>query len=250
MNTAIKGYDGTCNIDDGVYFFREPDVSSNTLREWLLAAVSKYKEVTLGHHKKCVRVTDQEKGYQIDISIYCKGDRSEFPFLAIQDEGWKESDPIGFSQWFNQKKDKNGQLTRIIKYLKAWRSYEEKKFNMKLLSDHCITMLTCNNIAFNEEDDLSLNQTLKKIQRSLDDERFEGAVWECANPTRPYDDLFDEQDALLKQSFLVVLNTFCQDSQEAIQEKNELRASLIWQKHLGQHFPLGKDKEEFNSKIQ
>jgi transcriptional regulator with XRE-family HTH domain len=250
IDTTIKAYNDTCTIDDGVYFFREPDVSSNTLQEWLLAAVSRYKGAVLEHHKKYVRVIGQEKGYQINVSIYCKGDRAEFPFLAIQGEGWRESDPRGFSKWFNQHKDNNGQLNRIIKYLKAWRNYEEKQFEIKMPSDLCIIILTCNNIAFDENDDLALNQTLEKIQMSLDDERFKSAVWECKMPTRPYNNLFDKYDPLQKQSFLEGLNSFCQDSQEAIKEKSERRASLIWQKHLGQHFPLREDKEESDSKIQ
>lgn len=39
VKTQILYKDDTCDIDDGVYFFREPDVEAKTLQGWIKDAV-------------------------------------------------------------------------------------------------------------------------------------------------------------------------------------------------------------------
>jgi hypothetical protein len=44
------------------------------------------------------------------------------------------------------------------------------------------------------------------------------------------------------------LSTFIDDAKRAIDEKNKLKASKYWKKHLGDRFPDGEDEdEELNS---
>ena len=39
MKTAIRTKDDICDLDDGVYFFREPNGTSTTLQAWVKNAV-------------------------------------------------------------------------------------------------------------------------------------------------------------------------------------------------------------------
>jgi hypothetical protein len=43
------------------------------------------------------------------------------------------------------------------------------------------------------------------------------------------------------------LSSFITDAKKAVdEEKNQLKASRLWQKHLGDKFPDGEDKDEEN----
>ena len=46
------------------------------------------------------------------------------------------------------------------------------------------------------------------------------------------------------------LNTFIEDADKAVQEKNQLKSSKLWQKHLGCRFLEGEDKDEEDVKNQ
>jgi len=46
---------------------------------------------------------------------------------------------------------------------------------------------------------------------------------------------------------MAALQNFIDDADTAINEKNELKASKLWQKHLGSRFPDGEDKDETTS---
>ena len=68
----------------------------------------------------------------------------------------------------------------------------------------------------------------------------------CVMPTTPKDDLFDEYDQTRKDNFMNNLADFIADARKAIdEEKNQFRASRLWQKHLGNtYFPDGEDVNE------
>ena len=40
MKTPIRTKDDICDLDDGVYFMREPDVTATTLQEWVWDAAN------------------------------------------------------------------------------------------------------------------------------------------------------------------------------------------------------------------
>ena len=97
-----------------------------------------------------------------------------------------------------------------------------------------------------ERDDISLRDTLKEIKKAVTlPNKFE-----CIVPVMPNDDLFANYDQARKNNFIEALNTFIEDADKAVQEKNQLKSSKLWQKHLGCRFLEGEDKDEEDVKNQ
>ena len=65
-------------------------------------------------------------------------------------------------------------------------------------------------------------------------------------PTTPYDNLFENYDETRKSNFLNNLSQFVTDAKYAVDsEANQLKASKLWQKHLGnKYFPDGINEDE------
>lgn len=235
MKSGIRTKDDICDLDDGVYFFRKPDVTATTLQGWVWDAVNGYTSTTPEHRKKCIR-NIFAGDYEIDIPVYCKEDGKEYQ-LAVKNGGFEDSDPKAMVDWFNSEKDSNGQLLKIVKYEKAWGDFKRNKMPSGL----AMTILGTNakrKIVYNKRDDITLRDTLKEIKKALDIE------FTCKVPVTPKDDLFADYDDTRKDNFLNALQSFIDDADEAIKEPNQLKASKLWRKHLGDRFPLGKDENE------
>jgi hypothetical protein len=92
-------------------------------------------------------------------------------------------------------------------------------------------------LSYNDRDDICLKDTLKEIKSSLK------ANWSCKMPTTPQDDLLENYTGD-KDYFFESIDAFIDDATKAIeQESNQLKASKLWQKHLGSYFPDGQDKD-------
>lgn len=236
INTVILYKDDTCDLDDGVYFFREPDVTAKTLQGWVKKAVENVKtKTTPEHRRRCIRVK-YKNDYHIDLPVYYKlkkDDDSEHPELADKEDGFSPSDPKEFADWFHKQKDEDRQLVRVVKYLKAWGD----NIRNKMPSGLAMTLLACNGIQANERDDIALKKTLRNIKANLKNS------WELKMPTCPGDDLFAGYDDDKKDYIISQLDSFIEDASLAIDEPNELEASKLWAKHLGQRFPEGKDED-------
>jgi hypothetical protein len=234
--TAIRTKDDTCDLDDGVYFDKNHnDVKPETLQLWVKKAVEGTTNATPSHRSKCITV-DYRAGYNIDLPVFIF-DKTihNHPQLAIKNVGFKEDDPKEFVDYFNNLKNPNGQLVRIVKYLKSWCDYKRQKMPSGLV----MTVLAMDNYYENSRDDVSLKFTLVAIQNQLNKK------FKCIMQTTPFEDLFEEYDETRKSNFLNNLNLFIEDAKKAIDEKNELRASKYWQKHFGNlYFPNGEDKDE------
>src|SRR5690625_2589681 len=90
VNTQILYKDDTCDLDDGVYFFREADVEAKTLQGWVKDAVQDATSTTPEHRRKCIRVKYQGD-YHIDLPVYCKSDEDDDlipPELADKEDGF------------------------------------------------------------------------------------------------------------------------------------------------------------------
>ena len=68
--------------------------------------------------------------------------------------------------------------------------------------------------------------------------------FKCVVPAVPNDDLFADYDETRKNNFLTALSNFVDDAEKALKEENQLIASKLWRKHLGERFPEGEDKKE------
>ncbi|MDJ1506077.1 cyclic GMP-AMP synthase DncV-like nucleotidyltransferase [Xanthocytophaga agilis] len=240
--SSTRTEDDWCDLDDGVYFLCTPDVTPTTLQKWILEAVDGHTSFKVEHRKKCIRVIFSAK-YHIDIPVYYLAPGDEHPYLAVKNEGWIKSDPKEFVEWLKGKKDKKGQLVRIIKYLKAWCDYQ----SFKMPSGLCMSVLAANHICYNKRDDLALLNTLKAIQEEVDDQKFLGAYWQCKMPTTPKDDLFEKYTETVKKNFLQALDDLIEDGEEAISTKSEEEAVDLWAENLGTRFPEIEIKEKLES---
>lgn len=235
MKTSIRTKDDICDLDDGVYFFREPDVTPTTLQGWVWDAVDGYTSTAPEHRKKCIR-SIFEKDYEVDHPVYYKVDGEEYR-LAIKNTGWRYDDPKSMVDWFNGKKDKEGSLVRLVKYQKAWcdniRSYMPSGLAMTILTSNAL-----GNITLNERDDISLRDVLSEMKKTLNNK------FECIVPATPKDDLLASFDETRKNNFLRALSNFLDDADKALREDNQLKASSLWKNHLGDRLPDGEDKKE------
>lgn len=238
MGSAIRTKDDICDLDDGIYFFRQPDVTATTLQGWVWDAVYGYTSTDPEHRKKCIRKVFAGD-YEIDYPIYYKIDDQEY-MIAVKDTGWEDSDPKAVVKWFNQQRDSDGMLIKIVKNLKAWCDYKRNKMPSGL----AMTILASNakaKIALNVRQDITLSDILKEIKKAL---KYN---FTCIVPAIPNDDLFDGYTATRRENFLSNLDCFIEDAEAALKEPNELKSSKLWRKHLGDRFPLGEDKSETSS---
>ena len=118
--------------------------------------------------------------YHIDFPIYYFQEDWNHPRLAVKDEDLQESDPKEVVDWFIAAKDKNGQLVRVVKYLKGWGDFKRNKMPSGL----AMCILTEENIKYNDRDDVCVKDTLEAIKESLDEN------FECIVQGTPFDDLF------------------------------------------------------------
>lgn len=238
MKTGIRTKDDICDLDDGVYFFRTPDVSATTLQKWVHQAVNGHTTTPSEHRKKCIR-TIFVSDYEVDHPVYYKVEGEDYQ-IAVKDSGFEGSDPKTVVDWFNSNKDSGGKMISTVKYLKAWC---DNVINM-MPSGLAMTILAINaknNIVLNEREDITLKDILKEIKNTLN------YKFECIVPAVPNDDLFKDYNQNRKNNFLTKLNEFINDAESALKEENELKASRLWRKHVGDRFPEGKDEKQNTS---
>ncbi|MFH6983371.1 CBASS cGAMP synthase [Marinoscillum luteum] len=233
---GIRYKDDTADLDDGVYFERDPDVTATTLQKWVYEAVEGHTSGGQQHKKKCIRVI-YAGDFHIDLPVLYKTDDMDHPRLAVKNEGWVDDDPKEFVEWFNRSKDQDGQLIRDTMYLKAWGDHKRNSMPSGL----CMTILGEKNAKYDDRDDISLHETLKNIKNSL------SAFWTCTMPTWPYENLFEKYDQTFKDNFFKNLDAFIEDADEAIQTDDKGKASKLWRKHLGDRFPKYENTEENSS---
>ncbi|GAB2562160.1 cyclic GMP-AMP synthase DncV-like nucleotidyltransferase [Spirosoma aerophilum] len=236
MKSVIRTKDDICDLDDGVYFFQTPDHKPETLQDWVRQAVDGYTSKPAQHRKKCIR-TIFAGDYEIDHPVYYKDADSDEYQIAIKGEGWRDDDPKGMISWFIKKKKQDARIVNAVMYLKTWCDFKRHKMPSGLT----MTILASNaldKIVLNDRDDITLKDILNEIKKTLD------AEFECTVPVEPGDDLFEDYDQARKDNFMTALKEFLDDADKALKEDNQLKASKLWQKHLGDRFPDGEDKKQ------
>ena len=238
LGTTIRTKDDKCDLDDGVYFRENPDgVSGKTLQDWIVYAVNGTTDATPLHKRKCIRV-DYKAGYNIDIPVMLfNKDTDMHPRLAVKDSDFKQKDKKEFVDYY--KKRKTEQMNRMVKYLKAW--CDNRRENMP--SGIAMTVLVLKYFNPNDRDDIALKFLLIEIERALKND------FKCVLPTTPKDNLFDGYSESREKDFKDNLSKFIADARSAISETNQLKASKLWKKHLGDRFPLGNDEDEDNNNL-
>lgn len=229
MKTMVVKKDGTYDVDLGVYFLKKPTIEPSTLQKYVAEAVKAQTVSGFAHKEKCVRVVYKGE-YDIDLPVYYKTPDQKHPFLATK-KGWVESDPKELCDWFERKKDKNGQLMRLVKYFKSWANQRAKK----MPSGIALTVWIANNYKRNSRDDIAFYDTAKSIESG-----FGGVFVDTVsmNPATPKDNLLKldfDQRSNFKEAFRHMLS----EVELALQTKSAEKACNILRKQFGDKFPKG-----------
>lgn len=233
---------GVYDLDDGVYFVGNSEMEKETI-DWyhkeILKAVEEHTSLGAEDRKTCVRVLYAD-GHHIDLPIYYMLADDEHPKSAHKKEGWIDSDPRGFLDWFNGR-DEHPQLRRIVKYLKAWCEYIHTMKDKKMPSGCILTMLAVKYYQSDVRDDVAMKNILVSMYNALSkDDGFH-----CYRPTFPKDeDLFENYSDTRKENFLNELDSFKEDAIKAINNTNPHEGCLKWQKHFGDRFCCSTAKDE------
>lgn len=256
MHTTIQPLSSEYDVDDGVYIFgkAEDRPTVQTAHNWIFDAVRNRTSSESLDKNTCVRVV-YKSDYHVDLPIYYKTDNSddqytlddEIPELAHLSKGWIESDPYAFTKWFAEQAKGKPQLKRIVRYLKAWSDKRQNDNSfLRFPSGMVFTILASNYYVENSRDDVALLETLKAIQKEIDDVRFDYSYYECYRPTvDETENLLDKYSATTtKDNFLNALDSFIKSGEQAIELEAKKDACSKWQKHLGDRFPCSSIKEE------
>ncbi|WP_209400443.1 cyclic GMP-AMP synthase DncV-like nucleotidyltransferase [Pseudozobellia sp. WGM2] len=231
------------DVDDGIYFIGDKSPSDRpstaTYHSWICQAVDGHTSTPPIDKNTCVRTVFSD-GHHIDQPIYYKQGNS--PELAHKRDGYIKSDPLEYTNWFNDKADETPQLRQLVRYGKSWIDFRHFSNSTKKMPSGLILtiLITENLVSRKDRDDIALKETLINIQAKLD------ASFSCYRPTTPSDEnlLEDYKD---KEYFLQCLSNFINDSKEALKEKNYKKSTEYWRNHLGDRFPLGDDKDDTSS---
>jgi hypothetical protein len=230
------------DLDDGIYFIENPNEDNRraieTWHDWVFESVDNHTSKQTMRKQTCVRVVFAD-GHYIDLPIYYSLD--EEIELAHRSKGWIESDPLSFSKWFNDLKNK--QLERIVRFLKAWKDYREfNNSSLKLPSGFELTILAAENYIEDDNDDFAFRETIRTIYNTLN----EPSGFKCLRPTTPKgEDVFSDYSESKKTSFLNALSSLLANLDLADSEKNFKNASEIIRNNIfGTRFPIGEDKKQ------
>lgn len=248
MNTTVNPipeYDEDGNkllhydLDYGVYFIEKEDEDNKRAidiwHDWVYESVEDHTDQKTKKKTTCIRVIFAD-GHHVDLPIYYKD--GDIPELAHKSKGWIDSDPKKFLEWFNDQK--NAQLEKIVRALKAWKNYREhKNTNLKIPSGFELTILATNNYHKDDNMDTSFRETVRNIENELLDE------FKCMRPTDPKEDVFEDYSESGEQNFMDALKSLVKDCDRAKNEKNFKKASsYLRDNQFGDRFPLGDDKTE------
>ena len=153
----LRKYD----LDDGVYFYEKENEDNkeeiSTWHNWVYEAVKDHTETDPIRKNTCVRVLFSD-GHHVDLPIYYKD--GDTPELAHRSKGWKESDPVLFTEWFQNNSSK--QKKRLVRYIKAWKDFRQNKnTHLKLPSGFALTILIINNYVKDDNDDTAFRETIR-----------------------------------------------------------------------------------------
>jgi hypothetical protein len=234
MGTIIDPKDDDYDIDDGTYILqdKQPGETIETLHRWVMEAAQDYTTIEPKDRGPCVRVFFKA-GYHVDLVVYYKREH-DHPKLAHKWKGWMTSDPKEFMEWFKDKCKDKPQLSRIVRYFKAWGDNLRGDMPPGLI----FTILATNHYCAHDRDDVAFLETMKRVHTSLK------ISFTCYRPTTPFEDLVAEYSDTRKHYILDRLGAFVDSGTKAIEEPNQKESCKKWQRHFGERFSCLGAKEE------
>jgi hypothetical protein len=236
MNTMVQKKDGSFDVDLGVFFPEKPSFSPTTMQLNVLEAVKNQTTIGAQHLKKCIRVNYAGE-FNVDLPVYYQVGTNGQAYIAIKNGDWVKDDPEKFVNWVNDLRKlkeigNDGQLLRVIKYLKRWTNL----LPFKTPSGVAMTVWACIHFsASRDRDDEALSMTINSIYSSFTG--FFGSV-SCKCPVEPFDNLLSNLDGDQKDKFREALRNLKDDATKALSTSDTNTAVAYWAKHLGATFKL------------
>lgn len=233
MNTMVQKKDSSFDVDLGVFFPEKPNVTPTTIQSNVLDAVKNQTTIGAQHLRKCIRVNYVGE-FNVDLPVYYQLGTNTQAYIAVKKGDWVKDDPEKFINWANGiRKSKeigsDGQLLRVIKYLKRWANL----LPFKTPSGVALTVWVCNNFfASRDRDDDALLKTIDNMYSSF------GRSVSCKCPVEPFDDLVSNLDSSQKDKFKDALGRLKDDATKALGTTDITLAVSCWAKHLGDKFKL------------
>lgn len=235
MYTIITPADEDYDVDDGIYFLvdEEPSQTIGTLHRWVCEAVEDHTDQSPVDKNTCVRV-EFKAGYHVDLPVYYKTPEG-VPRLGHKRDGWVKSDPKEFMDWFGEQADSEGQLKRIVRYLKAWKDHLFGPMPSGLV----LSILAAHEVRHDKRDDIAMRDTLTAIHDKLS--------WNftCYRPTTPnHEDLLADYSDTNRDYFMERLESFVESASQAVEHPGKTSACAKWQRHFGPRFECPSEDDE------
>ena len=254
MDTIIKPLAGEYDLDLGVYIkeqskWREDWPAPETISQRLKDALKNHTSQEPINKKKCVRLIYQpidksrNISYHVDLPIYIQhrnfwGDTVTRIGINGPTQWSQISDPIGLAKWFNKTCQKNStdknQLIRIVKYIKAWKSF--KSSGTKFPSGIALTVLMANSYSPHERDDIAFRETIRKAYNSYFSWYGLVGMEDIINPVVSGASLIEGLNKKQKDNFKTCFEQLVDDAKIAVQHQDRSSALMIWEKHFDTRF--------------
>ena len=248
MGTIVNPLNGEYDIDDGVYLQnldkdnKDSWPTPETAHRWICKAVEGHTKEKPIDKKPCVRVVYSGQ-YHVDLPIY-GGYKGAFYLAEKGEKSWHISDPRALTEWFKkQVKQSDGQLRRIVRYLKAWADYKSKTNNVKLPRGLILTVLVAENYVEKERDDSAFGRTIRNIYQKIIDS------FVVYNPVDQDEILTERLTDPQKKKFKELLVSLLNNANKALDEKSKKEACRIWRREFGDRFPCCDDIKEEESPL-
>lgn len=224
MGTMILKKDNTYDVDLGVYFDNNEGLTGESLQKKVLEAVTNHTTGGAQHRQNCIRVIYSGE-YNIDLPVFYKNYFGAYNLASKNMD--KLDDTRQMVEWFENKKDRNGQLVRLVKYMKAWADFRTHKMPSGIM----LTIWLAEHFISNDRDDLALLQTLEHTKHCI---AMNGR--RCLNPINQSEDLANKLTLQQKQNFEIELTTLIRALDTAINDPENERAYNSLKPFFGDRF--------------
>lgn len=248
MGTIVKPLpDGEYDIDIGVYLrglsdYRNDWPKTETVSQWLLKALESHTSIPPVNKRRCVRIIYKPKSrsknvsYHVDLPIYCEyinfwGNKKTRIGITGDLQWEQKSDPVGFTKYFiegcqQNTKDKD-QLVRLVKYIKAWKEYNQQ--DSKFPSGMSLTIMMTRNYFQSSRDDLAFRETIRRAYNNMFG--LFGSS-KMPSPVEPFNDINERLTPRQMERFRGQFEKLVDDGKKAVDCADRSHAIAIWKKHF------------------
>lgn len=229
VGTLIRNKKDFCDFDIGIYFFTKPPHKYETIQKHIKNALLGHTAGKISLLEKCVRI-NYSGDFHMDMPIYF-AEQENF-HLGSKGNNWEVCDSKVFKDWVLTRTNESPQITRLIRYFKAW----SDNHRHKLPSGLAFTIWTIEHVECDERDDIAFIQTAAKLLKNLKEKHWSTAGWTCYMPVEPRDNVIDHLREDQKLNFRRALEELIKEGVEALSYEDKSEALKKWKKIFGKRF--------------